>query len=211
MRTCLHIEAVQLVLDVSIAGSAQRLQAQVEQNRVLQNDRLRQEIAAREVSNQRTFQERVRVERTAEDIDRSRLLREQIRDDTDARDIDDQRVRVEDEDRLFERTTRLEQDLSSAAQERLLERDIEQRDNPLAPLADLTSTAPPPANDEATLSQLLADRDQRRAERAAADFARDIRSEEDFARSQQAVNALGADASTLPDLSERGSVVDFSA
>lgn len=199
------------MVEISIAGSAQRLQAQRDAAGSIQNQRLQQDIAARASEVERLAQERLRGERLAEDIDRTRLQREVIRDDTDRRQIEDQRIRTLDDDRLFERNARLDDDLDRALEERLLERELDQSDDPLPPLGELTSTAPPAIGNEDSLRQLLSDRDSRLRDRAVDDRVQALQTERDFERSQQAVNAFNTDPANLPTEISRGTLVDFSA
>ncbi len=197
------------MVEISIAGSAQRLQAQRDAAASVQAQRLQQDIASRASESERLAQERLRGERVSEDLERTRLQRELIRDETDRRQIEDQRIRTLDDDRLFQRNARLDADEDRALQDRLLERELNEPGAPLPPLEDLTSTAPPAAANEDTLRQLLADRDGRRSERAASDRVQALQTERDFERSQQAINALNVDPSSLPTELSRGTLVDF--
>jgi hypothetical protein len=204
-----------MALDISVAASAQCLQARNDRY----SDYLRQEraqeatAAARE--QERVREARLRVEAIDREIEQARNARADV-EAGDRRAANFERLALAAQDESIDQAfLRRRDDISAAAEEAafqrrdaeaLIQRDIDlqatRNDRPLI-------AEQPPAG--VGFDAYLSARDNRVAERAAQDAQQAFASERDFNRSASSVSAIRNDPALIPDEQVRGGIVDFSA
>lgn len=208
-----------MALEVSIVASASRLQAQSDQRTELARARQREEAIQRAREAERLVEDRVRADISAANTDSARLQREFVRNVDDAKRFDALIARDTEDARIDERIAREEADLRQfLADERIRTNDQNAAFDAQAPL---TPTTPPAARAEdvppeqqprqASFEDLLAGRNARLAERAAADRQFIETQNRDFNRSVRSIEELQTNPIALPEQPQRGAVVDFSA
>ncbi|MEX0692987.1 MAG: hypothetical protein WD075_00955 [Rhodospirillales bacterium] len=213
-----------MALEVSIIGSAQRLQEQRDQRVELARVQQREEALANarnaeRVAQSRQLEAQIRADIIANDQKQARIELRDFRDATDAAQY--QAVRDRALDNRFD-DIRFDQEQADLRyifnQQRALSADLQARDNTFQPLTD---TAPPALTvDDVTAAsatgvsayeQLISDRNSRLADKAEADRLFADAQSRDFSRSVRAVDDLRDNPSALPGEPPRGSVVDFRA
>lgn len=213
-----------MALEVSIIGSAQRLQAQRDQRAELVRAQQREEALANTRNAERVQQSRqldaqIRADTLASDQKQARIELRNARDAANA----DQFLAVRDRalDDKFD-DARLDQDQADLRyvynQQRALTAALEAQDNARQPLTDTTPSVPPvedvtasSATGVSTYEQVISDRNGRLADKAEADRLFAETQNQDFSRSVRAVDDLRTNPTALPDEPPRGSVVDFRA
>lgn len=213
-----------MALEVSIIGSAQRLQAQRDQRAELVRAQQREEALANARNAERVQQSRqldaqIRADTIASDQKQARI---QLRDARDAANAD-QFLAVRDRalDDKFD-DARLDQEQADLRyiynQQRALAAALEAQDNARQPLTDTTPSAPSvedvtasSATGVSAYEQVISDRNSRLADKAEADRLFAEAQNRDFSRSVRAVDDLRANPTALPGEPPRGSVVDFRA
>ena len=199
-----------MALEISVAASAQRLQAQSDERaryqqqvqhdqavakdretQRLDEQRRREEIAAQKLNDVR--QARVEAERLSLTAERRDNLAQQIEDDTINRRLDREAA----------------ENRAAAAEQQYLDARQSAVDNAV-PVAGQATTAAAPASSQ-TYTDYIAERDARLQARIIQDQNQANASERAFARSQNSVNAFRVDPSIVGDNTGRGGLVDFNA
>ena len=204
-----------MALDISVAASAQRLQAQNEQYKDYLRQQRAQETTAAAREEERVREASQRVEAISREVERARNARADIEADTRRAATFERIVNGSRDDSIDQALLRRDDDIAAAAQdaaynrrdvEALIQRDIDleaaRNDLPLV-------SAQPPAG--VGFDAYLSARDNRVSERAQQDAQQAFASERDFDRSARTVSEIRNDPSLIPDEQVRGGIVDFSA
>ncbi len=204
-----------MALDISVAASAQRLQAQNDQYKDYLRQQRAQEATAAAREQERLREARARVEAIGREVQQARNARTDIETDTRRAATFDRLANASRDDAIDLALIRREDDIAAAVDDAAFDRrDVEaliQRDIDLqAARSDLPLISEqPPAG--VGFDAYLSARDTRLTERATQDAQLAFTSERDFDRSARTVSEIRNDPSLIPDEQVRGGIVDFSA
>lgn len=200
-----------MALDISISGSASRLQAQ--RDYASQNNKklLQDEAAARARELERQAAELRQAEAQKAAFNTERILAERDKNARDRQQLQDQLTKDTLDGRALQRDAIATSDLRQFLVDEQQAQAVNDRLNaaPLTPTAPNDRTTPAPADD--SLRTTIAERNARLAARAADDQAFATQQAQDYQRSQRTIDQLRIDPTAAPVEPSRGSIVDFQA
>lgn len=204
-----------MALEISVAATAQRLQARNDQNAEYLRRQRAQEATEAARERERLREAKARVDAIDREVERARNARTDLEFDANRAANFDRLATAALNDSIDQAFLRRRDDIAAAADEAayyradaeaLIQRDIDQRE--IRNQLPLISENPPPG---VGFDAYLSARDNRLAARAAQDAQFAYASERDFDRSARTVSEIRNDPTQIPDEQVRGGIVDFSA
>lgn len=200
-----------MALDISISGSASRLQAQrdfaSENNKKLLQDQAAEK--ARELERQAAERRQIEAQKAA--FNTERILAERDKNARARQQLQDQLTKDTLDSRALQRdaiaTSELRQFLADEQQAKAVNDRLNAP--PLTPTASPDRAPTPPADSDQRTA--IAERNARLAARDAAAQAFIAQQAQDYQRSQRTIDQLRLDPTAAPAEPPRGSIVDFQA